>query len=83
MKRYFVHFTVNKFDEESAETSCRNYPTQEFLSYASCDDNFMRKALEDITPGLVPIWATDEWENVTRNYTLSSHVVNKGKSQIH
>ena len=35
---------------------CVNYPTEEYESYADCDDHFVRKSLP---PGLMPFWAVD------------------------
>ena len=35
---------------------CTNYPTEEYSSYADCDDHFVRRSLP---PGLKPFWAVD------------------------
>ena len=35
---------------------CVNYPTEEYESYAECDDHFVTRSLP---PGLKPFWTVD------------------------
>ena len=46
-----------------------NYPTEEYASYADCDDDFVRRSLPS---GLVPFWAVDNISLASNNFTFSS-----------
>ena len=39
-----------------------NYPTEEYESYADCDDHFVRSSLP---PGLKPFWTVDNISEAT------------------
>lgn len=42
---------------------CRNYPTEEFESYGSCDRAFLQDECSKL--GVMPFWATDDMKKVT------------------
>ena len=44
-----------------------NYPTEEYESYADCDDHFVRSFLP---PGLKPFWTVDNISEATDIFTL-------------
>ena len=58
-KRYAVKILGNEFVEEDPGNDCRNYPNDDFLSYKDCDDDYLRKEVDRISPDLQPIWLTD------------------------
>ena len=61
---YILELRQNTFVE-----NCANYPNSEYDSYNNCDKNFtLRKLAYHYGPGLVPIWATNNLENVTTSY---------------
>ena len=45
--------------------TCRNYPNSEFKSYKECDDEFMKRRVGEIAPGLMPVWMTKDLSKVT------------------
>ena len=55
--------------EEDKTKNCRNYPNNEFPSYNDCDENFMRRSLPQ---GLVPIWLTDNMDQVTTKMVVDT-----------
>ena len=67
LSQYIVKIRANIFVEEDPNQNCRNYPTSEFSSYTECDDQYVRKKLEQIAPGLnlTPVWMTDDLDLVT------------------
>ena len=71
MRSYVVKITENVFVEEDASKGCRKYPNPEFSSYGACDDAFVKEEVSRATPGVVPVWMTDNLENVTRKAKLS------------
>ena len=64
---YIVKVKKNVFVEEDPKNACRNYPNLEFSSYGDCDDDYMRKRIEAVAPGLnlTPPWLTDDLDKVT------------------
>ena len=48
---------------------CVNYPTEEYQSYADCDDNFVRRSLP---PGLKPFWSVDNISEATNTYSMKT-----------
>ena len=65
LKKYVVNIKKDVFVEEDPSQTCRNYPTSEFDSYTECDDNYARKKMEQIAPGLTPVWMTNNLELAT------------------
>ena len=46
-----------------------DYPTENYSSYADCDDDFVRRSLP---PGLVPFWAVDNISLASNNFTFKT-----------
>ena len=44
-----------------------NYPTEEYESYADCDDHFVRSFLP---PGLKPFWTVDNISEATDTFYM-------------
>ena len=44
-----------------------NYPTEEYESYADCDDHFVRTSLP---PGMKPFWTVDNISEATDIFSL-------------
>ena len=51
-----------------------NYPTEEYESYADCDDHFVRSFLP---PGLKPFWTVDNITHATDIFTLDYEFASK------
>ena len=67
----FIVF-VNSQEEYSPEdpaNPCVNYPTEEYESYADCDDLFIRRFLP---PGLKPFWTVDNISDATDTFYLEN-----------
>ena len=60
------------FIEGEPGTTCRNYPNSDFESYRECDDHYMRKKVNNATPGLVPLWMTGDLSKVTTKPVIFS-----------
>ena len=69
-KHFVVKILGNKFPEEDPGNHCRNYPNEEFQSYKECDNDFLRKEVDNISPGLRPIWLSANLSLVTRQRKL-------------
>ena len=64
-KRYVVKILGEKFVEEDPRNDCRNYPNDDFFSYSDCDQDYIKKEVDRITPGLIPIWISDNLSHAT------------------
>lgn len=64
---YFVaEFEQNVFLNDKATNECENYPTAKYLSYGHCDTEWVERVFKkDFPPGFLPVWATDDLNNVT------------------
>ena len=64
-KRYKYVLKINQkiYVEEDKSKNCRNYPNEDFESYAACDDHYMKSLCD--AAGLSPIWLTDDINEVT------------------
>ena len=60
------------FIEGEPGTTCRNYPNSKFKSYMECDNNYLRERVEEMAPGLVPVWMTDNLSKVSSEPVASS-----------
>ena len=72
-------FFINSQEEYSPEdpaNPCSNYPTEEYESYADCDDHFVRSFLP---PGLKPFWTVDNISEATDTFTLDFELYSKLK----
>ena len=52
--------------------TCRNYPNSDFGSYRECDHKFMKTKVENIVPGLMPLWMTEDLSKVTSHPVVAS-----------
>ena len=59
------------FFEGEPGNTCRNYPNSEFSSYKECDHKFMKTKVEEIAPGLMPVWMTEDLRKVTTEPMVS------------
>ena len=64
-KRYAIKIFGEKFVEEDPGNDCRNYPNDNFLSYKDCDQDYMKKEVDRISPGLKPVWLSDHLSQAT------------------
>ena len=68
MFRYIVKIRERVFKEERVPgQTCKNYPNSEFVSYAECEDQYVKDRIEEIAPGLnlTPIWTSEDLDMVT------------------
>ena len=71
-KDYVIQVRENIFVEADLSKRCVVYPNPSFFSYRECDDQFMRDFVSTFEPsGLVPVWLTDDLDNVTRNWNMT------------
>ena len=65
---------------EEVNSNCVNYPTEQFASYADCDQEFVRRTLPR---GFVPFWSvnnvsmasnTFSWENVPNSIIAQNYI---------
>ena len=61
---YTIKMSKTVFLEDDDTKHCADYPLRSFDNYSQCDDQFIT---ENIPPGLVPLWAVNEMENVTKS----------------
>ena len=73
IKRPFIISQEENSPEDPANP-CVNYPTEEYESYADCDDQFVRKFLP---PGLKPFWAVDRISEATDRFDLDYKLYSK------
>ena len=57
-----MNFSQEEYSPEDPANPCVNYPTEEYSSYADCDDEFVRRSLP---PGLKPFWTVDNISEAT------------------
>ena len=63
----FCWNSQEEYSPEDPANPCVNYPTEEYESYADCDDHFVRSFLP---PGLKPIWTVDNISEATDHFYL-------------
>ena len=79
-KRYSISFNKNIFVEEDASKNCKNYPSNEFVTYKECEYSFIHNFYKKYGQ-LNPIWAPDLSRNISGptfipNLTGGSHFHN-------
>ena len=67
-------FSQEEYSPEDPANPCVNYPTEEYESYADCDDHFVRSFLP---PGLKPFWTVDNISEATNTFDLEYELYNK------
>ena len=68
-ERFILKITQTKDSEEDESKGCVDYPNQRFKTFSECDGRFVHEQM--IGEGIMPFWATDNLEEVTR-YSLFS-----------
>ena len=66
--RIFI-LSQEEYSPEDPANPCVNYPTEEYESYADCDDHFVRTFLP---PGLKPFWTVDNISEATDTFYLEN-----------
>ena len=74
---FYVTFSQEEHSPEDPANPCVNYPTEEYSSYADCDDEFVRRSLPH---GLKPFWTVDNISEATNIFTMNSEEYYKWKS---
>ena len=68
----FLHlleiFSQEEYSPEDPANPCVNYPTEQYESYADCDEQFVRRSLP---AGLRPFWAVDNISEATNEVSLN------------
>ena len=64
-------FSQEEYSPDDPANPCVNYPTEEYESYAECDDHFVRRSLP---PGLKPFWAVDNISQASNIYSLKTEL---------
>ena len=67
--RVFI-FSQEEYSPEDPANPCADYPTEEYESYADCDDHFVRSFLP---PGLKPFWTVDNISEATDKFNLDDY----------
>ena len=52
--------------ERDVSKNCRNYPTEEYLSFAECDEKFVQQQYKKHFENIKPFWVVDDLKEVTR-----------------
>ena len=68
-----------EYSPEDPANPCMNYPTEEYESYADCDDQFVRSFLP---PGLKPFWTVDNISEATNSFFLDAELYSKIHSYL-
>ena len=68
--KFVLKINQKVFVEEDKSKNCRNYPNEDFESYAACDDHYMKSLCD--AAGLSPIWLTDDINEVTVQTSVNS-----------
>ena len=71
--RSFI-LSQEEYSPEDPANPCVNYPTEEYESYADCDDHFVRSFLP---PGLKPFWTVDNISEATDTFYLEYDLLAK------
>ena len=77
-ERFILKITQTKDAEEDKSNGCGEYPNKKFETFGECDGHFVHKQM--IGEGIMPFWATDNIEEVTRyslyNFSKSGNYMN-------
>ena len=74
MHSYNLYYSQEEYSPEDPANPCVNYPTEEYESYADCDDHFVRSFLP---PGLKPFWTVDNISEATNTFDLEYALYDK------
>ena len=65
-------FSQEQFSPKDPANPCVNYPTEEYESFADCDDQFV---LRNLPPGLQPFWAVNNISEATNCASLKNVIL--------
>ena len=74
-----IIYSQEEYSPEDPANPCVNYPTEEYESYAECDDHFVRRSLP---PGLKPFWTVDNISEATNNFSIDTNEGRKLLSHV-
>ena len=69
LTKYALEINQKVFVEEDKSKKCRNYPNEDFDSYAACDEKFMKSVCE--AAKLSPIWLEEDINKVTEQTSVN------------
>ena len=76
-ERYILKITQSKDVAEDESNGCVDYPNKKFKTFGECDGHFVHEQM--IGEGIMPFWATDNLEEVTRcslyNFSKSGNYI--------
>ena len=67
-KKYGIEISENVYVEEDPSKHCREYPNEEYESFADCDNQYVRDVCKK--HNIYPIWLTNDFTNVTVQHFL-------------
>ena len=67
-RRFRVAIKLEQFIDSELDVSknCVNYPTEEFSSFAKCDEKFVQQQYKKHFENIKPFWVVDDLKEVTR-----------------
>ena len=68
---FYVTFSQEEYSPDDPANPCANYPTEEYSSYADCDDDFVRRSLP---PGLKPFWTVDNISEASDKVSVARNI---------
>ena len=72
--RMIIGISQFKYLERKGIHNCHNYPNKKFKTFQDCDEDFIKDKMKSF--GLMPFWATDNMEEVTRRrFKISTYSV--------
>ena len=67
-RRFRVAIKLEQFIDSELDVSknCVNYPTNEYSSFAECDEKFVQQQFKKNWKNIKPFWVVDDLKEVTR-----------------
>ena len=85
MQRFGVEISKNVYVEEDKDKQCKEYPNDQYKSFADCDNQYLRSVCQK--HNISPIWLNNNFTNVTVQYVLSdeeeSQLAASDSSKLH
>ena len=66
---FIVKLSQQKFVEADKIENCAIYPTRDYQTYNDCDKTYINNVLSTYSPMFVPVWSTQDMEEVSRLLT--------------
>ena len=66
IKRFALTVTQTLNSEADRNINCTNYPNDQFSSFRDCDERFVLSDMRRNYDGIMPFWATRDFDQVTR-----------------